>query len=59
VIGVVWLLINESAICDGRDISGANEGDFAVPTRRVDLALVFDRGTMLPLRKVFCFVLLA
>ena len=39
--------------CDGSDISGADERDLAVSTRRIDLALVSDRCKMLLLGKVF------
>jgi hypothetical protein len=53
MIAVWWLRINEDAKRNGCNIHSANERDFAISTSRVDLALFFDRGKMLPLGEVF------
>jgi hypothetical protein len=49
VVAVVWLLVGKGAICNSGDIIRTDERNLAICTGRIDLALVSDRGEVLPL----------
>ena len=49
MVAVVWLLVSKGAICNSGDMIRTDERNLAVCTGRIDLALVSDRGEVLPL----------